>query len=200
MILLEAVQSFLTYCELEPALSPNTLTACAAIWSTSATSPRVSLRECGLRITRIQRCINCPEASGASSSTVASRHAGLLSKVCACRRMSIAAPFLGGDGDAHGCRGSISHDVAGDRDGPSEGVEQASIDLVHVLPGAELCDLRERVESRKGMGQLSYMKEMSMGTHQYELITVWWPALQMLNEHNSPWQICTNDGLQTTVT
>ena len=49
-------------------------------------------------------------------------------------------------------------------------VEQASIDLVYQLPEEELHDLKERIESRKGLRQLSYMKEMKMGNAQYELI------------------------------
>ena len=51
-------------------------------------------------------------------------------------------------------------------------VEQASIDMVYKLPEAELRDLRERIESRKGLRQLSYMKEMKMGNDQYGLITI----------------------------
>ena len=51
-------------------------------------------------------------------------------------------------------------------------VEQASIDMVYKLPEAELHDLKERIESRKGLRQLSYMKEMKMGNDQYELITI----------------------------
>ncbi len=51
-------------------------------------------------------------------------------------------------------------------------VEQASIDMVYKLPEAELHDLKERIESRKGLRQLSYMKELKMGNDQYELITV----------------------------
>lgn len=49
-------------------------------------------------------------------------------------------------------------------------VEQASIDMVYKLPEAELHDLKERIESRKGLRQLSYMKEMHMGNDQYDLI------------------------------
>jgi len=49
-------------------------------------------------------------------------------------------------------------------------VEQASIDMVYKLPEAELHDLKERIESRKGLRQLSHMKEMKMGNDQYELI------------------------------
>lgn len=51
-------------------------------------------------------------------------------------------------------------------------VEQASIDMVYGLPEAELHDLKERIESRKGLRQLSYMKEMKMGSDHYELITL----------------------------
>ena len=51
-------------------------------------------------------------------------------------------------------------------------VDQASIDMVYKLPEAELRDLKERIESRKGLRQLSYMKEMEMGNDQYELITI----------------------------
>jgi uncharacterized Fe-S center protein len=51
-------------------------------------------------------------------------------------------------------------------------VEQASIDMVYKLPEAELHDLKERIESRKGLRQLSYMKEMKMGNDQYNLITL----------------------------
>jgi uncharacterized Fe-S center protein len=51
-------------------------------------------------------------------------------------------------------------------------IEQASIDMVYKLPETELHDLQERIESRKGLRQLSYMKEMHMGNDQYELITL----------------------------
>ncbi|MEN6333892.1 MAG: DUF362 domain-containing protein [Phycisphaerales bacterium] len=51
-------------------------------------------------------------------------------------------------------------------------VEQASIDMVYKLPEAELHDLKERVESRKALRQLSCMKELKMGHDRYELITL----------------------------
>jgi len=50
-------------------------------------------------------------------------------------------------------------------------VDQASIDMVYKLPEVELHDLKERIESRQGLRQLSYMKELKMGSDQYELIT-----------------------------
>jgi len=51
-------------------------------------------------------------------------------------------------------------------------VDQASIDMVYGLPEEELHDLKERIESRKGLRQLSYMKELKMGNERYELITL----------------------------
>ena len=51
-------------------------------------------------------------------------------------------------------------------------VDQASIEMVYKLPAAELHDLKERIESRKGLRQLSYMKELKMGNSEYELISV----------------------------
>ena len=51
-------------------------------------------------------------------------------------------------------------------------VDQASIDMVYKLPEAELHDLKERIESRQGLHQLEYMREMKMGNDQYELIEV----------------------------
>lgn len=51
-------------------------------------------------------------------------------------------------------------------------IEQASIDMVYRLPEAELHDLKERIESRKGLRQLSYMKELQMGNDRYELVNL----------------------------
>lgn len=51
-------------------------------------------------------------------------------------------------------------------------VDQASIDMVYKLPEAELHDLKERIESRHGLRQLSYLKELKMGKDQYELVMV----------------------------
>lgn len=51
-------------------------------------------------------------------------------------------------------------------------VEQATIDMVYKLPEEELRDLKERIESRKGLRQLTYMKEMKMGSDRYDLTTL----------------------------
>jgi uncharacterized Fe-S center protein len=44
--------------------------------------------------------------------------------------------------------------------------------MVYKLPEAELHDLKERIESRQGLRQLSYMKELNMGNAAYDLVTV----------------------------
>lgn len=51
-------------------------------------------------------------------------------------------------------------------------IDQASIDMVYQLPEAELHDLKERIESRHGLRQLTYMKQLKMGESEYELITI----------------------------
>ncbi len=51
-------------------------------------------------------------------------------------------------------------------------VEQASIDMVYKLPSAELHDLKERIESRKGLHQLEYMKTLNMGNANYKIMSL----------------------------
>ncbi len=51
-------------------------------------------------------------------------------------------------------------------------VDQASLDMVYALPEAELHDLKERIESREGLRQVSYMKELGMGTGEYTLVDI----------------------------
>lgn len=51
-------------------------------------------------------------------------------------------------------------------------VDQASLDQVYALPENELHDLQERIESREGLRQISYMKELGMGTGEYTLVNI----------------------------
>ncbi len=51
-------------------------------------------------------------------------------------------------------------------------VDQASVDLVYALPEKDHADLVERIESRHGLRQLSYMKELHMGNDDYTLIDI----------------------------
>lgn len=51
-------------------------------------------------------------------------------------------------------------------------MDQASVDMVYALPEEESRDLKERIESRSGLRQLSYMKELGMGNNEYELVNI----------------------------
>lgn len=51
-------------------------------------------------------------------------------------------------------------------------VDQASVDMVYALPEDVRAPMVERIESRSGLRQLTYMKEMGMGSDQYDLIPV----------------------------
>ena len=51
-------------------------------------------------------------------------------------------------------------------------VDQASLDQVYALPENELHDLQERIESREGLRQISYMKELGMGSGEYTLVNI----------------------------
>ncbi|WP_317314092.1 DUF362 domain-containing protein [Absicoccus porci] len=49
-------------------------------------------------------------------------------------------------------------------------IDQACVDLVYAMKEEDHHDLVERIESRHGLRQLSYMKEMGMGNNRYRLI------------------------------
>lgn len=51
-------------------------------------------------------------------------------------------------------------------------VDQASVDLVYALREEEHKDLVERMESRHGLRQLTYMKELKMGNDRYQLVDI----------------------------
>ena len=50
--------------------------------------------------------------------------------------------------------------------------DQASVDLVYALKEEDHHDLVERIETRHGLRQLSYMKELGMGNDRYRLIDI----------------------------
>lgn len=50
--------------------------------------------------------------------------------------------------------------------------DQASVDLVYALREEDHHDLVHRIESRRGLRQLSYMKELSMGNDAYRLLDI----------------------------
>ena len=49
-------------------------------------------------------------------------------------------------------------------------VDQACVDIIHAMTEEEHHDMMERMESRHGYRQLSYMKELGMGHDRYVLI------------------------------
>jgi uncharacterized Fe-S center protein len=49
-------------------------------------------------------------------------------------------------------------------------IDTASMDLIYALPEESNKDFKERVETRHGHRQLSYMKELGMGNNRYALI------------------------------
>lgn len=51
-------------------------------------------------------------------------------------------------------------------------IDQASVDLVYALKEADRHALVERMETRHGLRQLSYMKELGMGNDRYHLIDI----------------------------
>lgn len=51
-------------------------------------------------------------------------------------------------------------------------IDRASVDMIYALPEQTRAHMVERIESRSGLRQLSYMKELGMGSDQYELVTV----------------------------
>ncbi len=51
-------------------------------------------------------------------------------------------------------------------------IDQASVDLVYALPENQRHALVERIESRSGLRQLTYMKELGMGDAKYDLVSV----------------------------
>ena len=50
--------------------------------------------------------------------------------------------------------------------------DQASVDMIHAMTEADHHDLLERIQSRHGYRQLSYMKELGMGNDKYVLIDI----------------------------
>ncbi len=57
-----------------------------------------------------------------------------------------------------------SHDICA--------IDTASVDLVYAMKEEDHKDLVERIESRHGLRQLTYMKELGMGNNRYQLIDI----------------------------
>ena len=48
--------------------------------------------------------------------------------------------------------------------------DQASIDLVYSMKDSDRAALTEHIETRHGLRQLTYMKELGMGNDRYQLV------------------------------
>lgn len=51
-------------------------------------------------------------------------------------------------------------------------LDKASVDMALAQPEEQSRDLKERIESRKGLRQLTYMQELGMGNVEYELVEI----------------------------
>ena len=51
-------------------------------------------------------------------------------------------------------------------------IDQACVDIIYAMTEQEHHDLVERIETRHGLRQLSYMKELGMGNDRYILIDI----------------------------
>lgn len=51
-------------------------------------------------------------------------------------------------------------------------LDKASVDMALAQPKEQSGDLKERIESRKGLRQLTYMQELGMGNPDYELVEI----------------------------
>lgn len=49
-------------------------------------------------------------------------------------------------------------------------IDQASVDLIYAMKEEDHHDLVERIKTRHGLRQLSYMQELGMGNRKYKLI------------------------------
>ena len=49
-------------------------------------------------------------------------------------------------------------------------IDQACVDIIYAMTDEENRHMKERIESRHGLRQLSYMKELGMGNDKYILI------------------------------
>ena len=51
-------------------------------------------------------------------------------------------------------------------------IDKACVDIVYNMKNNAGKDLIERIESRKGLRQLTYMKEMNMGNDKYKIVEI----------------------------
>lgn len=93
--------------------------------------------------------------------------AGHISYINVMRNMSVSC-------DCEGCEAEpvVTPDVGILASYDILAVDNACIDMIYSLPGGGGKTLIERVETRHGLRQLSYMKELGMGNDRYDLVDI----------------------------
>ncbi len=102
-----------------------------------------------------------------STKSVVDHFAGHISFINVMRNMSVSC-------DCEGCGAEpvVTPDVGILASYDILAVDNACVDLIYNLPGGGGKAMIERVESRHGLRQLSYMKELGMGNDLYTLIDI----------------------------
>ena len=100
-----------------------------------------------------------------STQATISHFAGKIAYVNVMRNMSVSC-----DCEGTGAQPVVTPDVGIVASLDILAADQASVDLVYALPEESHHALVERMETRHGLRQLSYMKELGMGNDRYKLI------------------------------
>lgn len=102
-----------------------------------------------------------------STKATISRFAGKIAYINVLRNMSVSC-----DCEGTGAAPVVTPDIGIVASLDILAADQACVDLVYALPEDSRHDLVERMESRHGLRQLSYMKEMGMGNDRYRLVDI----------------------------
>ena len=102
-----------------------------------------------------------------STQATISHFAGKIAYINVLRNMSVSC-----DCEGTGAAPVVTPDIGIVASTDILAADQASVDLVYALPKDSNHDLVERMETRHGLRQLTYMKEMGMGNDRYRLINI----------------------------
>ena len=107
------------------------------------------------------------EKMAESTKATIDHFAGHISYINVMRNMSVSC-------DCEGCDAEpvVTPDVGILASYDILAVDNACIDMIYSLPGGGGKTLIERVETRHGLRQLSYMKELGMGNDRYDLVDI----------------------------
>ncbi len=102
-----------------------------------------------------------------STKATITHFAGHISYINVMRNMSVSCDCEGADAEP-----VVTPDIGIVASYDILAADQACIDLLYNLPGGGGKAMIDRVESRHGFRQLSYMKEMGMGCDRYQLVDI----------------------------